>query len=143
MPDIFPNMPVLENVFIGSKAIKQFEKTHNDINATLKKLTSFPYGIRGDKKEIEAFVINNQLTNYLWEAFAHIRRIFGNTAQLFLELNDDPEGNFGELFIVIKTSHEIEKSLQLLERLDQEWFLSIVNKVGNTLNITVAGHNEF
>jgi hypothetical protein len=143
MPGVFPNMPVLENVFIGSKAIKQFEKTRSDIDATLKKLTSFPYVIHGDKKEIESFVINNQLTNFLWEAVPHVRRIFGSDAQLYLELSEDPEGDFRELFIVIKTNHEINKALRLLERLDQEWFLSIVNRVGNCLNITVANHNEF
>ncbi|HEX9974008.1 MAG TPA: hypothetical protein VGD14_18195 [bacterium] len=143
MQSVFPNMPVLENVFIGSESIKQFEKTRGEIGATLKKITSFPYTIRGDKKELESFVIKNQLTNFLWEAIPHIRRIFGSDAQLFLELSDDPEGDFREIFIVIKTNHEINKALRLLERLDQEWFLSIINRVGNCLNITVANHNEF
>lgn len=142
MPDFFSNMPVIENVVIGSESIKQFEKTRTEIGATLKKLTSFPYVILGDEKEIESYVISNQLMNVLLEAVPHVRRIFGSDTQLYLELSDDPEGDFRELFIVIKTNHEIEKSLKLLDRLDQDWFLSIVNKIGNTLNITVAGHNE-
>lgn len=143
MPGVFPNLPVSENFYNRFELVKQFESKRKDIMTTLKKLTSFPYTIRGDKEALEHFIEKNGLTNVLWEAVPHIRRIFGSDTQFYLELSDDPDGDFREIFIVIKTSYEIEKSLQQLDRLDQEWFLSIVNKIGNTLNITVAGYNEF
>ena len=143
MQSVFPNMPVLETVYTSFDSIKQFEKKRSDIELTIKKLTSFPYTIIGDKEKLQSFIIKNQLKNVLWEAVSHIRRIFGTDAQLYLELSDDPEGDFRELFIVIRANHKIDKALQLLARLDQEWFFSIINKVGNSLNITVAGRNEF
>jgi len=124
MQSVFPNIPVLESVYINIEAIKQFKKKHSAIEAILKRLSSFPYTLRGDKKELESFVIKNQLMNVLWEAVPHIRRIFGSAAQLYLELSDDPEGDFREIFIVIKTNYEINKALRLLDLLDQEWFLS-------------------
>jgi hypothetical protein len=44
------------------------------------------------------------LANVLGEAVPHIRRIFGSDTQLYHELSDDPEGDFREIFIVIKLS---------------------------------------
>lgn len=63
-------------------------------------MTSFPYVIRGDKKEIESFVINNQLMNFLWEAVPQIRRIFGSDAQLYLELSEYPRRDIRVLNIL-------------------------------------------
>jgi hypothetical protein len=48
----------------------------------------------------------------------------------------DPEEGSEELFIVIKTSLSTKLARNLLNKLVNNWFVDIMDKVNNKLNIT-------
>ncbi len=82
------------------------------------------------------------LLSLLVEAPEQMEGIFGLDARLFLELDEDPEENFDELFIVIETDRDQEDALALLSKLDDTWFLKVLPKTRNLLNITVETKDE-
>jgi len=87
-------------------------------------------------KEVKRFLLSNtDLIEILLEAHEHIFRIFGHVP-ICLELHHDPEEDWNELFIVIKSSYKPEKAIELEERLFNEWFIRISNKVAGRLNFT-------
>jgi hypothetical protein len=93
-----------------------------------------------DDGEIRKFLQkHNQLSQYLVEAHQQITRIFReNAVKVCLEYANDPEENFEGLFAVVKTDLSPERSLDLLDRLDDEWFLDHVhNEIGNLFAVTV------
>jgi len=111
-----------------SKAIDEFE---NDIDQ-LKKIYEF-----SNEKETRNFIMQNiYLVDILKEAPNHIYRIFGNTIKLVLELHTDPEEDWEELFIVIKSSYPAQKAVELERKLFVEWFSYIMDKVNDKLNFT-------
>jgi len=79
---------------------------------------------------------NNYLVNILNEAPENIYRIFGRSIKLILELHSDPEEEWDELFIVIKSPYTAEKAVALERKLFNEWFVHIMDKVNNKLNFT-------
>jgi len=91
-----------------------------------------------DTKEIAVFVgAHIFLKDILLEAPKWIESIFGKSVEMHLELHRDPEENFEGLFIVIKTNLSPEDSLNLLDRLDEEWWLHVDDDVSNILEIMV------
>jgi hypothetical protein len=111
------------------------EKEALDDYAILYQFYKFPEG--EEKTAIVSFIVEHSfLLSLLLEAYKHIYRIFGRGVKLQLELNRDPEENFDELFIVIKSSYSAEEAQERLNKLDQVWFLNILNKVQGKLNIT-------
>jgi len=90
------------------------------------------------KDEVIQFIKDHPfLLNTLLEAPRHILSIFGKDVLLYLELNIDHEEDFEGLFIVIKTNLSPEESLNLLDRLDEAWWLDVDDDIGNILEITV------
>jgi len=88
-------------------------------------------------EEIRNFIMqNNYLVNILNEAPENIYRIFGRSIKLILELHSDPEEEWDELFIVIKSPYTAEKAVALERKLFNEWFVHIMDKVNNKLNFT-------
>jgi len=88
------------------------------------------------RKEVQEYLLNNEeLIEILLDSFEHIKKI-GGDYPLYLELHHDPEEEFDELFIVIKTNLSPEKALKLEEALFNEWFISIMDRVKNKLNFT-------
>jgi hypothetical protein len=88
-------------------------------------------------EEIRNFIMqNNYLVNILNEALENIYRIFGRGIKLILELQSDPEEEWDELFIVIKSPYTAEKAVALERELFDEWFVHIIDKVSNKLNFT-------
>jgi hypothetical protein len=88
-------------------------------------------------EEIRNFIMqNNYLVNILNEAPENIYRIFGRGIKLILELQSDPEEEWDELFIVIKSPYTAEKAVALERELFDEWFVHIIDKVSNKLNFT-------
>jgi len=79
---------------------------------------------------------NPDLVPFLQEAPKHIYRIFGKNIRLFLELHSNPEEDWDELFIVIKSPYSPKKARDLMDKLGEEWFLDVLDKVGNRLCIT-------
>jgi len=90
----------------------------------IKKLYSFT-----DTSNIETFLNKNDfLIDILLEAPEHIRKVFGDDINLFLELEDN------ELFIIIKSKYMSEKAVKLEEKLFDEWFIGIMDKIDGKLN---------
>ena len=88
-------------------------------------------------EEIRNFVLQNSyLVDILKEAPENIYRIFGRSIKLILELHSDPEEEWDELFIVIKSPYTAEKAVALERKLFNEWFVHIMDKVNNKLNFT-------
>jgi len=103
---------------------------------TLSKL--YIFSDRNSKTEAIQFIKDHPfLFSVLIEAPRHIFSIFGNNIRLYLELHRDPEEDFEGLFIIIKTKRSPKESLNLLDRLDEEWWLNVDDNVSNMLEIMV------
>ncbi|MEO1784159.1 hypothetical protein V4762_03670 [Thermodesulfobium sp. 4217-1] len=90
-----------------------------------------------DYENVCKFLLNNKdLITVLESSIEEIRDIFGNS-QVFLEIDNDPEEEFEELFIVIKSNFDANKVIELKEKFFYDWFVKIIDKVGNRLNFTV------
>jgi hypothetical protein len=90
-----------------------------------------------DKERVRNFILQNKdLIRILKEAPEHIYKIFGKNIKLYLELHSDPEENWDELFIIIKSPHSAEKAHELGRQLFREWFVKIIKRVGNRLNFS-------
>jgi hypothetical protein len=88
-------------------------------------------------KEINNFLLkNNVLLEVLFEARDNIYRIFGQVPAR-VELHVDPEENWDELFIVIRSSFSVEEALFLENRFMEEWFLDRMKDTGGKLNLVV------
>jgi hypothetical protein len=87
--------------------------------------------------EIQRFLLTHDyLIENLFEAYDQIKRIFGENIEVHLEYEIDPEEEWDELFIVIKSPYPTEKAIELEKRLFDEWFVHIMDKVNNKLNFT-------
>jgi len=95
------------------------------------------YKFADNEEKIMSFVEKHYLLGILLEAVREIRRVFGKEISLWLELHHDPEEDFEGLFIIIKTKRSPEESLNLLDRLDEEWWLNVDDNVSNMLEIMV------
>lgn len=90
-----------------------------------------------DYENVYKFLLDNKdLITVLESSIEEIRNIFGNS-QVFLEIDNDPEEEFEELFIVIKSNFDANKVIELKEKFFYNWFVKIIDKVGNRLNFTV------
>lgn len=78
---------------------------------------------------------NLDLVPLLVEAPIYIYHIFGGVP-IYLELHSDPEENWDELFIVIKTALPAEEAVKREMQLFDLWFSNVIRKVGNRLNYT-------
>jgi hypothetical protein len=122
----------LKNI-ISNKVVNNKLK-NEDILDDLKRAYEF-----SNIEEIRNFIMqNNYLVNILNEAPENIYRIFGRGIKLILELQSDPEEEWDELFIVIKSPYTAEKAVALERELFDEWFVHIIDKVSNKLNFTSA-----
>ena len=87
--------------------------------------------------EIERFLSRNpEVREVLKEAPFYIRRIVGNYP-LLLELVREPEEDWEELFVVVKTDLDVEEALELDDRIFDLWFKDAMRKVVGKLEITV------
>ena len=64
------------------------------------------------------------------------KKIFGESIKIDLRVHFDPEEDYEELFVVLKTSLKPEEALSRLDVLDDEWFINVVDKTGGFLNVT-------
>ena len=97
----------------------------------------------GEASAIAQFLMQQPfLLSLLVEASEEIEQIFEPDVRLFLELEEDPEEDFDELFIVIQTDKEGEEALALLSELDETWFLEVLPRARNLLNLTVETEDE-
>jgi len=101
----------------------------------IKELESFYF--LENRQDVEIFLgFNLFLMEILMDAPCQIVRIFGESVKLYLQLFIDPEEDFEEIFIVIKNSFSPDEAIKRLNKLDDEWFLGIMDKTQGKLNIT-------
>ena len=87
-------------------------------------------------EEIKRFLINNEdLIEILFFAIGYIHKIFGDVP-VFLELHHDPEVEWDELFIIIKSNYPPEKAVELEDKFFEQWFVRVLDKVKGRLNFT-------
>jgi hypothetical protein len=109
----------------------RYEKIKNDIKGLEQSYEII------DSIEIRTFIFNNPfLIGILNEAHNKIRKIFGEKIRINLEMQLDPEENYEELFIVIRSFFSAKKARRLMDRLDDEWFLKIMRDTRGKLCIT-------
>jgi len=115
------------------KETSVFLKKLNDINL-LESLYIFK-----NPEEIKKFLlVYDYLIDYLFEAYHQIRGIFEeNLIEICLEYDRDSEEDFEGLFVTIKTNLSPEPSLNLLEKLDEEWWLKVDFKIRSVITIMV------
>lgn len=88
-----------------------------------------------NKDDVIKFVSQDEDLFYiLISAPKYIYEIFGTDIKLILELFTDIEEGWDELFIIIKSSYPFETTDEFEKKLFDEWFINIMDKVGNKLN---------
>lgn len=80
---------------------------------------------------------NKQLVDFIFQAPQYIWKIFGSDVTLFLELNKDPEEDYDRLFIIIGSNLPIDKSLDFLEKLEDDWWLGLDCDIRKLLGIDI------
>lgn len=79
-----------------------------------------------------------QLHEILLEAHTHLERYFGPNPQVTLEVVSDPEvEGLEELFAYIHTRLPVAEALVQLDKLDEEWFLDQLDRVGGRFNFNL------
>ena len=77
------------------------------------------------------------LVQLLLEAYDRIGNYFPQS-QVFLEVVSDPEAEgLEELFAYILTSLPVDEALARLDKLDQEWFLDQLDRIGGQFNFNL------
>ena len=98
-------------------------------------------------KEIKNFLVTNDfLIEILFEAHKQIKRVFGeHIVEICLEHDRDPEEDFEGLSAIVKTNLSPELSLDLLDKFDEEWFLSIDDEIRIIFTVMVRplGFEDF
>ena len=79
-----------------------------------------------------------QLIEVLLEAHVYLQKYFGPDPQVTLEVVSDPEvEGVEELFAYILTSLPVNEALARLDKLDEEWFLDQLDRVGGRFNFNL------
>ncbi|MHA1278054.1 MAG: hypothetical protein ACTSQ8_12765 [Candidatus Helarchaeota archaeon] len=128
----------LENTTLRDQRIHQNVSVESSIYRFLQNAIEYIEEIYIFKNpiEIKSFLISNEdLIQILLDAQEHIHRVFGQTP-IYLELHHDPEEEWDELFIVIKTQYSPEEAVSRENQLFEEWFAGILDNVGGRLNFT-------
>ena len=87
--------------------------------------------------EIERFLSRNpEVREVLKEAPFYIRRIVGNYP-LLLELVREPEEDWEELFVVVKTDLDVETVMKMYEALFQVWLNELDGGVVSKLGVAI------
>jgi len=93
------------------------------------------YKFVGSESETIGFIREHNLLPILLQAPEEIQRVFGDDIVLELDLHADPEEDYRELFIVIKTHCSPEEAMRLERKLFNEWFIDIMDKTNHKLNL--------
>ncbi len=90
-----------------------------------------------EEDEINKFLEENKyLYPILAEAPDEISSVFGTDTKISLELHRDPEEDWEELFIVIKSPYSTKEAARREKKLTEEWFLGKLQSTKGKLNIT-------
>ena len=109
-------------------------------------LSNYTFKDELEQIEIIHFICDNWfLALVLSEAFEMVKTVFGDDVTLVLELFIDPEDvdESVELFIVIRTRHELKVALEKLDILFDNWFVNKMEQNRGLLNVTIESKDEF
>ena len=89
--------------------------------------------------DIKRFLMSyDYLIDQLLEVRAQIENVISeNLVEIRLEYHKDPEEDYEGLFLVVRTNTTPEKSLDLLEKFDDEYWFDLEAPVRNLLTVTV------
>lgn len=73
----------------------------------------------------------------LFEAIDWVERIFGTGTPLVLEIHHDPADGTDELFALVQTHVEHVRAGELLDELDNAWWLDVARFAAGDLNFDV------
>ncbi len=96
------------------------------------------YGLRGgnELQVLDYLTRYRDLVSILLDAQPRIADIFGEV-NTYLEIDEDPEGGFEELFGVISVDASPEDAIRRLDRFDDLWFSRVARATDGRLNFTV------
>jgi len=77
------------------------------------------------------------LVSLLLEVYDRIAEYFGPSPEVVLEVFNDPEAEYRELFALVRTNLSPSAALACLERFDQEWWLDASERAQCMLNVDV------
>lgn len=87
-------------------------------------------------EEIRNFLLENDyLIDILIEASNEIKKVFGEV-ELLLKFSVDPEEDWENIVIIIKSPYNAERTLELSNQLKKEWFLNKLRDTRGKLSIT-------
>jgi len=93
-----------------------------------------------DPQLVYSFLKDNpKLINLLFDSLNYLKKYFGDDASYSLVIESDPESSDPEktMFVYIKTSLEIDKALENLDKFDTVWFLDQFSKAGGLINFNL------
>ena len=96
------------------------------------------YGI-SISKEVEEYLMNNpEIIDVILDAHPHIKKSFGSTFNLRLEIVRDPEvSGIEQLTAYIVTRISVDDALLSLSVFDDEWFLDQLDRFDNNFNFNI------
>jgi len=93
------------------------------------------------KKTLEFLFSNKFLIPLIEKTIYKLQEFFG-TDEIYSEVVIDPDDGSSELFLSVVAKENIDKALLKLEEFDRSWFLNLLPKTKNKLNITVITRDE-
>ncbi|MEK7398582.1 MAG: hypothetical protein AAB116_16745 [Candidatus Poribacteria bacterium] len=90
-----------------------------------------------DVEKIREFIENHDhIIPILKEAKEHIISVFGDCVRIILELYYDIEEGWEQLFVIIKSSYDPKKAVELELKLFREWFVHRIADTNMDLGIS-------
>jgi len=95
------------------------------------------YKLKNPGDIVEFLQSNTDLIDVLLTGYDHIKCVVGE-AEIWLELYHDPEiEGWDTLFIIIRKDLSVEDTIKLEDKLFNEWFINIIDKVATRLNYII------
>lgn len=95
------------------------------------------YEVRDVERVTDFLFRNSFLIDILLEIPAQVRRVFGEDQKLILSFWLDPEDpTWHHVQVLISTKCEAEKSFDLMDKFDEEWWLDNCQRVESKLSIS-------
>jgi len=91
---------------------------------------------RTTAESLEFLAEHPELENVLIEGASRVKALFGN-APLHLELRPDHAAQVINLFVYIMTSLSVDEASDLLDELDEQWYLDLSDEITDSLNFNL------